>query len=154
MRTKEKLVICYLPFVVGMAANLLFSTAVHHVLSRQSLVLRFYPPAECMESILSNRQHFMMFFCLQGFIVILCLLFFLSNLRPYQSDLVRITPDIETPVPVGQHQHGSARWLTDAEKDKHLDSFILDPDHDAIRKFIKENQKNPIKENQLNSKTK
>lgn len=141
MKTKEKLLLCSLLFTVGMAGNLFFSTAIHHVLSRQSVVLRFYPPAECLGSLFASRQHLMMFFCLQGFILILCLLFFLSNLRPYQSDLVKITPDIETPVPVGQHQHGSARWLTDDEKDKAFDSFVLDPDHPAIRRFISEGQK-------------
>jgi len=141
MKTKEKVIISSMLFIVGIVLNLFFSTAVHHVLSRQSMVLRFYPPAECLGSLFSSRQHLMMFLCLQGFIVILCLLFFLSNLRPYQSDLVKITPDIETPVPVGQHQHGSARWLTDAEKDKAFDSFVLDPDHPAIRRFIYDSQK-------------
>jgi len=140
VKKKEKLIICSFIFIVGLAGNLFFSTAIHYILSRQSEVLRFYPPAECLGSLFSNRQHIIMFLCLQGFVVILCLLFFLSNLRPYQSDLVKITPDIETPVPVGQHQHGSARWLTDLEKDKNFDSFILDPNHPAIRRFIIEAQ--------------
>ncbi len=136
MKPKEKLLLSSLLFLVGMTVNLFFSSAVHSVLSRQSQVLRLYSLTECLESIFSNRQHLLMFVCLQGFVVVLCLLFFLSNLRPYQSDLVKITPDIETPVPVGQHQHGSARWLSDAEKEKQFDSFLLDPEHPAVRQFI------------------
>ena len=87
-------------------------------------------------SILSNRQHLLMFLCLQGFILILCIMFFLTNLRPYQSDLVKVTPNIETPVAVGQHQHGSSRWLTEDEMDKYFDNYTLDPHDRAVRFYI------------------
>jgi len=79
----------------------------------------------------------MMFLCLQGFVLVMAVMYFFTNLRPYQSDLVEITPDIKTPVPVGQYQHGSARWLKDKEKDKAFDSFILDPNHPQIMELIK-----------------
>lgn len=79
----------------------------------------------------------MLFLCLQGFALVMAVMYFFTNLRPYQSDLVEITPDIKTPVPVGQYQHGSARWLKDKEKDKAFDSFILDPSHPQIVELIK-----------------
>ena len=44
-----------------------------------------------------------------------------TNMRPYESDLDTITPEIQTPRAVGQYQHGSARWMTDSEKDKAFD---------------------------------
>ena len=74
----------------------------------------------------------MLYLCLQGFILILAVMYNFTNLRPYQSDLVEITPEIKTPVSVGQFQHGSARWLNDEEKDKAFDSFILDPNHPLL----------------------
>ena len=58
-------------------------------------------------------------------------------MRPYESDLDTITPEIRTPKAVGQYQHGSARWMSDAEKGKAFDSFTLDPDDPAIRELLK-----------------
>jgi type IV secretion system protein VirD4 len=137
VKTREKIIVCSILFVVGGVVNIFFSTALHQILSRQSSVLRLAPLSECLSSIAGSRQHFILFLCLQGFVVILSLMFFLTNLRPYQSDLLKVTPDIETPVPVGQHQHGSSRWLTDKEKNKAFESYILNPNHTALRYLIK-----------------
>jgi hypothetical protein len=136
MKKKPKLIICSLIFIVGGFTNIFFSTAVHGLLSRQITVLKLSPINECLESMLMSRQHLMLFFCLQGFVLVMAFMYFFTNLRPYQSDLVEITPDIKTPVSVGQYQHGSARWLKDEEKDKAFDSFILDPNHPQIRELI------------------
>ena len=54
----------------------------------------------------------------------LAVMFFLTNMRPYESDLDTITPEIKTPKAVGQYQHGSARWMSDAEKAKPLTAFL------------------------------
>lgn len=137
MKTREKIIVCSILFVVGGVVNIFFSTAVHQVLSRQSSVLRWVSIGESLSSIIETRQHLILYLCLQGFVTILALMFFLTNLRPYQSDLVKITPEIETPVPVGQHQHGSSRWLTDEEKQKNFDNYILNPRHHALRYLIK-----------------
>ena len=123
-------------FVVGGFINIFFSTAVNGLLSRKITVLKLLPIGECVKNIFISRQHFMLFLCLQGFVLVLAAMYFFTNLRPYQSDLVEITPDIRTPVSVGQYQHGSARWQGDEEKDKVFDSFILDPNHPQIRELI------------------
>lgn len=133
MKTREKIIICSILFVVGGAVNIFFSTALHQILSRQASVLRLAPISACLSSMAGSRQHLILFLCLQGFILILSLMFFLTNLRPYQSDLLKVTPDIETPVPVGQHQHGSSRWLTEAEKNKIFESYTLNPHNAALR---------------------
>lgn len=137
MKTREKIIVCSILFVAGGVANIFFSTALHQILSRQAAVLRLAPISECLSGITGNRQHFILFLCIQGFIALLSLMFFLTNLRPYQSDLLKITPDIETPVPVGQHQHGSSRWLTDGEKNKTFASYPLNPNHSGLRYLIK-----------------
>lgn len=38
---------------------------------------------------------------------------------------------------VGQYQHGSAKWLTDKEKDKAFESFILDPNDEQVRELLR-----------------
>ena len=94
------------------------------------------PIGDCLVSLFSNRQHMMLYLCLQGFVSVLAVMFFLTNMRPYESDLDTITPEIQTPRAVGQYQHGSARWMTDSEKDKAFDSYILDPHNPTIRQLL------------------
>jgi type IV secretion system protein VirD4 len=137
MKTKEKIIICSILFVVGVGVNIFFSTALHQILSRQTSVLRLAPIGECLNSMIGSRQHLILFLCLQGFILILSLMIFLTNLRPYQSDLLQVTPDIETPTPTGQYQHGSSRWLTETEKNKVFESYTLSPSHPDLRHLIK-----------------
>ena len=130
MRTKGKLLVCGLIFVSGAVLNLFFSTAVHGLLTRKITRLS-------LASLFSSRQHLMLYLCLQGFVCVLAVMFFLTNMRPYESDLDTITPEIKTPKAVGQYQHGSARWMSDAEKEKAFDNFILDPDDSAMRELLK-----------------
>ena len=137
MKTKQKLIICSIIFFTGGFANLFFSTAIHGLLSRQMTVLKLLPVGKCLASLFLSKQHFLLYLCLQGFILILSVMFFLTNLRPYQSDLTEITPDIKTPVAVGQYQHGSARWLKDGEKENVFESFILSPHNKVIKSLIK-----------------
>ncbi|KNY26941.1 hypothetical protein Bccel_2206 [Pseudobacteroides cellulosolvens ATCC 35603 = DSM 2933] len=126
MKTKAKLIICTLIFTIGGLINIFFTTSVHSVLSRQSTTLKLFSVMECLKSMANSKQHLMLFLFFQGLVVVMAVMFFFTNLRPYQSNLVEITPEIKTPVPVGQYQHGSARWLKDEEKDKVFDSFVLD----------------------------
>ena len=141
MKKEPKLIICSLIFTLGAFGNLFFSTALHLLLSRQMTVLKLLPLSECINSLFQSRQQLMLYLCLQGFSLILALMYYFTNLRPYQSDLVEITPEIKTPVSVGQFQHGSARWLNDEEKDKAFDSFILDPNHSLVKQLLMPEEK-------------
>lgn len=152
MKTREKIMICSILFAVGGVVNIFFSTTLHLILSHQSSVLRLAPLGECLASIAGSRQHFILFLCLQGFIIILSLMFFLTNLRPYQSDLLKVTPDIETPVAVGQHQHGSSRWLTDGEKNKVFESYTLNLNHSALRSLLEHGGDNLADDKEANEK--
>lgn len=136
MKTKPKLLICTLIFFSGGLLNLFFSAALHDMLSGRMDVLAFPPIADCVTSLVSNRQHLLLYLCIQGFFLILAVLFFTTNLHPYKSDLDEITPDIQTPRAVGQYQHGSARWLTDKEKDQYFSSFLLDPQDKTVRALL------------------
>jgi type IV secretion system protein VirD4 len=69
--------------------------------------------------------------------LILAAVFFLTNMRPYQSNLNAVTPDIQTPAAVGQYQHGSAKWLNDKEKDKAFENFVLDPNDPQIKELLR-----------------
>ena len=137
MKKKQKLIICSLIFVAGGIGNIFFSSILHGMLSRQITTVQLIPLADCINSLSANRQHLMMFLCLQGFITILAAFFYFTNIRPYQADLNTVTPDIQTPKAVGQYQHGSSRWLKDSEKDKAFKSFVLDPSDPFIKNLVK-----------------
>lgn len=136
MKTKYKVIICLFLFVVGAFFNLFFTTALHGILSGKSHTLAFTPFAGCIASLIASKQHLLLFLCLQGLVGVVSTMFFFTNHRPYQSELAHITPQIETPVPVGQHQHGSSRWLTEQEKQSAFDTLILDLKHPLIRELI------------------
>ncbi|PKM56021.1 MAG: conjugal transfer protein TraG [Firmicutes bacterium HGW-Firmicutes-5] len=119
MKYKQlKLMISALIFLVGLWMNIYFSTNLHFLLSRKMDVLSFIPMKSCFESMAASGQHLSLFLYLQGFVLLCSIYFYLANMKPYQSDLAVITPEISTPVRAGQMQFGSARWLTEEEKNK------------------------------------
>ena len=111
--------------MTGLIVNIYFSSALHLILSARMRVLKLIPLGDCISSIVTAKQHTMLFLCLQGFVTLLGVLYFTANNKPYQSELREITPQIKTPVPAGQKQHGSAEWLTEKEKDTAFDSTVI-----------------------------
>jgi len=127
VKTKPKLILCAFIFLVGGIANVFISAALHNALAGYMQTLEFVGFFDSISSMASDRQHLLLFLCSQGFVLILAAAFFLTNMRPYQSHLNTITPEIQTPAAVGQYQHGSAKWLTDQEKDATFEHFAFDP---------------------------
>ncbi|TYA14760.1 TRAG family protein [Paenibacillus faecis] len=136
MKTKQKIWIAVLLFTVGGVLNLFISTAIHRLLSGTSTRLVVPPIADCLDSLLTTRPDFLLFGCMQGFVLLLAVLYFLANSQPYQSKLRKVAPGIETPVPTGQHQHGSARWLQEDEWPRAFDHCTLELRHPSIRHLL------------------
>lgn len=74
MKIKPKWIVCSLIFFIGGFVNLFFSTAIHGLLSRQMMVLKLMPVDQCLASLFSSKQHFLLYLCLQGFILITLIL--------------------------------------------------------------------------------
>lgn len=136
VRTKQKLLLAALLFGFGAIFNLFFTTALHGVLSGTTKSLALPSVEQGLVSLFTHKAHFMLFLCLQGIILLLAVLFFVANSQPYQSKLKTVAPGIETPVPVGQHQHGSARWLREEELPLAFDSQTFDLSHPFIQRLI------------------
>lgn len=99
-------------------------------------VLSFISFESCMISMAASKAHLSLFLCLQGFILLFAVFYYIANHKPYQSDLMVITPQISTPVSAGQKQFGSARWLEDKEKDIAFESFNLDRNDMSYRDLL------------------
>ncbi|MDF2923897.1 MAG: hypothetical protein K0R57_2811 [Paenibacillaceae bacterium] len=136
VKTKQKLLLCALLFVSGAIFNLFFTTALHGALSGTTKTLTLPSLGQSLTSLLTHKAHFLLFLCLQGITLLLAVLFFVANSQPYQSKLKQVAPGIETPVPVGQHQHGSARWLREEEMPCVFDSQVLDLSHPFIQQLV------------------
>lgn len=136
MKTKTKLWLAVLLFIFGAILNVIFSTALHNLLSGTIQTLGFPSIEKSLSSLFTSRSHLLLFLCFQGIIAMLSILFFIANNRPYQSQLKQVAPGIETPVPVGQHQHGSARWMREDEMPRLFESQTLDLGHPFIRHLI------------------
>jgi type IV secretion system protein VirD4 len=134
LKKKEKLYISALIFILGLIINLFFSSNVHYLLSGKMKTLQILDLIECIKSLATDRIHLLLFLCFQGFILLMSVFYYIANNKPYQSELVEITPDIKTPVPAGQNQFGSARWLKD--KDSSFESFVLDTRDNNIKALI------------------
>lgn len=136
MKTKPRLRLALLIVLFGTICNLFFSTSLHNLLSGLTSSLAFPSLSHSLHSLLSSKTHLLLFFCFQGLVIVLATLFFVFNNQPYQSELKQVAPGIETPVPTGQHQHGSARWMRDEELLRLFDNETLDLQHPYLQKLI------------------
>lgn len=96
--------------------------------------LQLFSLIDCIKSLATDKTHLLLFLCFQGFIFLMAVFYYIANNKPYQSELVEITPNIKTPVPAGQNQFGSARWLKN--KDSGFQSFILDAIDTDIKALV------------------
>lgn len=76
---RKKLLISLLIFMTGLIANIYFSSALHMILSKQMRVLKIISIGECIISIITVKQHTMLFLCLQAFAALLGILYFTGN---------------------------------------------------------------------------
>lgn len=136
MKKKEKLILSAVLFGIGTIFNLFFTAALHGLLSRRYTTLTLISLWDCIAGLFTQRQQSLLFLSFEGFLCLCGVLFWVQNNRPYQSELVRVAEDIYTPAPVGQYQHGSARWLRNAEKSKVFGTQVISPQNELIRELL------------------
>ncbi|WDV44086.1 type IV secretory system conjugative DNA transfer family protein [Clostridiaceae bacterium M8S5] len=143
MDKKKKLILSIIIFILGTCFNLVFTTNLHFLLKREIKTLQMFGLIQIITSMINNKEHLLLFIAFDGFVLLMAIFYFILNHKPYQSELVEITPIIKTPVSAGQRQFGSARWLTDKEKDEHFKSVVLDKNNKTM-KDLKRLAKNEV----------
>jgi len=134
---KQKLIISVLIFLVGLWMNIYFSTNLHFLLSKQMKVLSLIPLKNCINSMATSEAHLSLFFCFQGFVLLVAVFYYVANHKPYQSELVE-----------GQKQFGSAKWLTKKEQDEAFKSCEIDSNDKSFSFVLSENNKEEKKINE------
>lgn len=133
MNKKKKLFISIFILIVGTLFNLVFTTNLHYLLKGKIRNLQLFSIYIIFASMKNNKEHLLLFLAFNGIALLGAIFYYILNHKPYQSELVEITPMIKTPVSAGQKQFGSARWLTDNEKDKNFKSVVLDANDKKIK---------------------
>lgn len=126
---KSKVITVSVLFIVLSLINVWFSTCVHLILSSSFTEFTDIKYIDCIVGILSNSSQGNLFLVMELLILTLILILMFtynSDSRHYTSKMNRITDYIETPEVAGQNQHGSARWMTENEKNELFDTIELD----------------------------
>ena len=80
-----------------------------------------------MKQYISNNEQIRMFTIFFFVILLLGIITLLvGGKSSFKVDMIEITPEIHTPVPVGQGQHGTAKWLPNEKFDQVFDSDVID----------------------------
>lgn len=151
MNVKRRIIMAGMATAMGTVANVYFCTLLHLLLKTKSLEFDFPTLSSCIQSLVSVKSHLMLFLCFEGFIILFAAFLFFSNNKPYQSRMMQITTEISTPVAVGQKQHGSARWMTEKEKNTIFQSYGLNPKDSTIKELIERGLEDIENDNEDNS---
>ena len=114
--------------VIGLIIGFFFSGYINLLLSGGNIddlsALRL---ATIMASMAENERHRMLALCVELVIVSgIAALMLMSRRETFESDTLAVAGSIETPVAIGQGQHGTARWMNAVEKRKAFSVYRLD----------------------------
>ena len=124
----KRIIIAVTAFILMTAGGAMGTVIIDQALSGKEI-----KPCGLMESIeiISENEK-----CKQWFIVfelisaVLCTTLVITRNDSYKSKKVKITDRISTPAPMGEGQHGTARFMT--EKEKMLLGLLYDANFDKV----------------------
>ncbi len=93
------------------------------------------PVTEVFDYVNGNEKTHQMLYVGLAFAFFMAVAFFIGQSRSYKSELMTITPDIQTPKVAGQNQFGSARWLNPKKKKKTFNYVVLKKSDSLIKKL-------------------
>lgn len=117
--------------IIGLSFVILYASAFTAIFLDSTLKnpeqIKFVTDPVAMKQCISNNEQIRMFTI---FFFVLLLLGIITLLvggkSSFKVDMIEITPEIRTPVPAGQGQHGTAKWLPKEKFDQVFDSDIID----------------------------
>ena len=117
--------------IIGLSFVILYASAFTAIFLDSTLKnpekIKFVTDPVDMKQCISNNEQIRMFTI---FFFVLLLLGIITLLvggkSSFKVDMIEITPEIRTPAPAGQGQHGTAKWLPKEKFDQVFDSDIID----------------------------
>lgn len=117
--------------IIGLSFVILYASAFTAIFLDSTLKnpeqIKFVTDPVAMKQCISNNEQIRMFTIFFFVILLLGIITLLvGGKSSFKVDMIEITPEIHTPVSVGQGQHGTAKWLNKKDFDKVFDSVIID----------------------------
>lgn len=117
--------------IIGLSFVILYASAFTAIFLDSTLKnpeqIKFVTDPVAMKQYISNNEQIRMFTI---FFFVLLLLGIITLLvggkSSFKVDMIEITPEIRTPAPAGQGQHGTAKWMPKEKFDQVFDSDIID----------------------------
>lgn len=117
--------------IIGLSFVMLYASAFTAIFLDSTLKnpeqIKFVTDPVAMKQCISNNEQIRMFTI---FFFVLLLLGIITLLvggkSSFKVDMIEITPEIRTPAPAGQGQHGTAKWMPKEKFDQVFDSDIID----------------------------
>ena len=127
-KTKLKIILFIFFSLIGLTIGFFFSAYINLLLSGGSIDdLSALHPAVIMASLKADDRHRMLTLCVEFVIVAgIAALMLMSRKETYESDTTAIAGSINTPIAIGQGQHGTARWLKPSERKKAFAVYYLE----------------------------
>ena len=119
-KIKVKLSIFILLSLIGITVSFFFAGYLNLLFSGGNIDnLSAIRPVTLWAGLISDDRQRMLTLCVMFVIEAgIAALVLLSRKETFESDTANITKGIKTPTAIGQGQHGTARWMTAAEKRK------------------------------------
>lgn len=117
--------------IIGLSFVILYASAFTAIFLDSTLKnpeqIKFVTDPVAMKQYISNNEQIRMFTIFFFVILLLGIITLLvGGKSSFKVDMIEITPEIHTPVPVGQGQHGTAKWLPNEKFDQVFDSDVID----------------------------
>ena len=128
-KTKLKITLFIFLSAIGLIVGFFFAGYINLLLSGGNIDdITSLRPALIVSSLAANERHRMLTLCVELVIVAgIAALVLMSRRETFESDTTAVAgSSIQTPVAIGQGQHGTARWLKKSEQLKAFAVYQLD----------------------------
>lgn len=117
--------------IIGLSFVILYASAFTAIFLDSTLKnpeqIKFVTDPVAMKQCISNNEQIRMFTIFFFVLLLLGIITLLVGGKSFfKVDMIEITPEIRTPAPAGQGQHGTAKWLPKEKFDQVFDSDIID----------------------------
>ena len=103
-----------------------FSVSLHYVLSKDFESLLKIDAISIINTLITDKRVLLIFCILELIVVSFFVLFTNGTKNIYHSKTVKLTDNIEVPIPAGEGQYGTAWWLQKKDYDKVFSCNIID----------------------------
>lgn len=108
----------------------------HLILSHESPTRSFW---DCLFALLTSPKVWRWFWLLEGIGLLIALLILLDGysgaVKKYSGKRIHICAGIDTPAPAGNGEYGTARWMSEKDKDELWTVIELDRNSQKLREL-------------------